>query len=70
MEKLTRNYDLSTLLKPYENQWVALSFDYRRVLGAGDTLAEAKRNAQQRSTERFVLMKLPPYGVSYVPVLR
>jgi hypothetical protein len=70
MEKLTRNYDLTTLLKPYENKWVALSFDYRRVLGVGDTLAEAKRNAQQSSKERFVCIKLPPYGVSYVPVLR
>lgn len=66
MRKYIRNYDLHTLLKPHENKWVALSYDQRRVLGAGDTLQEAKREAQM-TKEPFIFLKIPSYHVSYVP---
>lgn len=58
--------DLSKILKPYENKWVALSLDYKKVLGAGDTLEEAEREAQKKSKE-YIFLKLPPFDVQYVP---
>lgn len=67
MEKTPkRNDNLSKLLKPYENQWVALSYDRMKVLGAGNTLEEAKGKAEKKARE-FVFLRLPPYHVNYVP---
>lgn len=66
--KTNRNYDLRRLLKPHESKWVALSYDQRRVLGAGKTLQEAKRKAQAKK-EPFIFIKLPPYHVSYTPTI-
>jgi len=58
--------DLSRLLRPYENKWVALSLDYKKVLGAGDTLKEAEEKARKKSKE-YIFIKLPPFDVRYVP---
>jgi hypothetical protein len=58
--------DLSKILKPYENQWVALSEDYRLVLGAGKTLQQAEKQAQL-SGKRFLFVKLQPFDAAYVP---
>lgn len=58
--------DLSKKLKPYENKWVALSLDHKKVLGAGDTLEEAEKEAQKRS-KKYIFLKLPPFDVQYVP---
>ena len=66
MKTTRRNYDLSTILKPYENQWVALSFDHKEVLGAGNTLGEAREQAKEKH-KPSIFLKLPPYDVSYVP---
>lgn len=65
MKKLSP-IDLSKKLRPYENQWVALSTDHKEVLGAGKTLAEAKRKAQKRARD-FIFTKLPPYDAYFVP---
>lgn len=61
-----RSIDLSEKLKPYENKWVALSLDHKKVLGAGNTLKEAKAKAEKKS-KKFLFIKLPPFNVSYVP---
>jgi hypothetical protein len=58
--------DLSQKLKPYENKWVALSLDHKEVLGAGDTLAEAEKEAQKKHKD-YIFLKLPPFDVQYVP---
>ena len=65
---MKRNYDLRKLLKAHENKWVALSLDYSKVLGAGDTLQEAKKEAEKKK-KKYVFLKLPPFDVSYVPTL-
>lgn len=67
-KKVMRNYDLSKLLKPYENKWVALSYDRREVLGSGKTLEEAEKEAL-RKAKKFTFIKLPPYNVRYVPTI-
>lgn len=58
--------DLSALLRPYENQWVALSADASEVLGAGPTLGDAKRAAEKTKKPHHFLHVLP-FDVSYAP---
>lgn len=58
--------DLTKKLKPYEGKWVTLSPDYKKVLGAGDTLKEAKKKAEKK-TRNYIFIKLPPFDVSYAP---
>jgi len=61
--------NLSAKLKPYENRWVALSLDHRKVLGAGDTLWETKKKAEKKA-KKFVFIKLPAFDLNYVPASR
>ena len=61
--------DLSKILLPYENKWVALSDDNKKVLGAGDTLEQARKQAE-KTKKKFLFIKVPPFNVSYVPVTR
>lgn len=65
-QSLTKSIDLSKILKPYENKWVALSLDHKKVLGAGDSLKLAREKAEKKA-ERFVFIKLPPFDVNFVP---
>lgn len=58
--------DLSKILLPYENKWVALSEDNKKVLGAGKTLKEAEKQAEKKS-KKYIFLKVPPFNVSYVP---
>jgi hypothetical protein len=58
--------DLTKKLKPYEGKWITLSPDYKKVLGVGDTLKEAKKKTEKR-TKNYIFIKLPPFNVSYVP---
>lgn len=60
--------NLSKKLRPYENKWVALSLDHKKILSVGDTLREAKEKAEKKSKE-YIFLKLPPFDVSYVPSL-
>lgn len=62
----TGELDLTGLLRPYENQWVALSADASEVLGAGLTLGEAKRAAEKTRKPHHFLHVLP-FDVSYAP---
>lgn len=61
-----KSIDLSKKLKPYENKWIALSLDHKKVLGTGDTLKQAKTRAEKKN-KRFIFLKLPSFNVSYVP---
>lgn len=58
--------DLSKKLRPYENKWVALTLDHKKVLGAGNTLREAREKAEKKNKE-YIFLKLPPFDASYVP---
>lgn len=68
MKEVTpRSIDLSKKLKPFENKWVALSQDHKKVLGVGDTLDKAKREAEKKN-KKYIFIKLPAFDVSYVPL--
>lgn len=58
--------DLSQILKPYENQWVALSIDYKKVLGAGNSLVEVEKQAKKKA-KRFIFHKVLPFS-TYIPL--
>ena len=58
--------DLSKLLLPYENKWVALSEDHKKILGAGNSLKEAERKAEKKAN-KYIFLKVPPFNVSFVP---
>ena len=66
MQKQVKPIDLSKILLPYENKWVALSEDSKQVLGSGKTLKEADKQAK-KSGKKFLFLKVPPFNVSYVP---
>lgn len=47
MQKALKPIDLSKILLPFENKWVALSEDQKEVLGSGKTLQEAEKEAKK-----------------------
>lgn len=64
--KLLKSVDLSKKLLPYEDKWVVLSEDQKKVLGSGKTLKEAEKQAEKKS-KRYIFLKVPPFNLSYVP---
>lgn len=69
MQKILKPIDLTKLLLPFENKWVALSEDQKEVLGAGETLKEAQKKAE-KTKKRHLFLKVPPFDISYVPSSR
>ena len=61
MEKLNEHDDFTTLLKPYENKWVALSPDYTQVVVSGETLKEAHARVLQGEREPVIFHKVLPF---------
>jgi hypothetical protein len=55
------------LLKPYENQWVALTRDYRRVMAHGKTLKETIARLTPHERETVIFHKVLPFNISYAP---
>ena len=56
--------DLSKILKNHENEWVALSPDYKKVLSSGDTLEEAAKTIKHSDREKVVFHRVIPAGFS------
>jgi hypothetical protein len=52
---------LTTLLRGApEGKWIALSEDWERVIGVGDTLEEAIRVARDNGEQSPFITKVPP----------
>lgn len=62
--KEIKNYNLSNILKPYKNKWVALSLDNKKVISSGNTLKDAALKAKRKDV---VFMKAFP-NAFYAPV--
>ena len=58
--------DLTELLEPYLNQWVALSSDQTRVAGSGDTPASAIEDAIRKGENHPILMFAPAISGPHV----
>lgn len=63
MEK-EKNYNLGKLLKPYDNKWVALSSDRKKVVASGNTLKEV---AEKVTNLDVIFTKVIPHTSFYVP---
>jgi hypothetical protein len=68
MEKLNSNADeFTTLLKPYEHKWVALSPDYATVMASGETLKDVHAKVPEGDREKVVFHGVPPFDALYIP---
>ena len=65
-DKNLKPIDLTKKLLPYENKWVALSEDKREILGSGNTLKDAQKEAE-KTNKKCLFLKVPPFNISYVP---
>ena len=65
--QVVKQPDLSELLKPYENRWVAISDDGKRVLAEGKTLEEAISKLDKNQKDKASFMKVLPFDAGYVP---
>lgn len=57
--------NLVTVLKGYDNKWVALSDDKTTVYSAGATAKEAVQGAEKRGKRDFTLLFVEPSDVQY-----
>lgn len=57
--------DLTSIYKQYEGKWVALSDDHKTVYGAGDTVAEAVKQATQSGHSNPTLLFVEPSDTLY-----
>lgn len=62
-------YDLSKSLKPYENKWVALRQEDNAVVGSGDNIAEARREAAAKGFTKVIFFQVFPFNSYYVGAL-
>ena len=60
-----RPIDLTKIIKKYTSGWIALSPDYKKVVGHGKSIKLAVSRAQSRGVEDPVLMRA---AKSYGPV--
>lgn len=65
-EKST-SIDLSEILRPYENMWVALTKDNTKVIEAGNTLEILLTKLKGKDVEQLEFMKVPEFGICYAP---
>lgn len=61
------NVDLSGILRPYENMWVALAKDNSKVVEAGKTLEALIEKLGGNDYRNYEFMKVPEFGVCYAP---
>lgn len=62
----TQAIDLTEILDPYLDKWVALSSDQTRVVGSGETPAEAIAEAPRQGAADPILMFVPTVSGPYV----
>ena len=58
--------DLAKLLKGYENKWVALSSDEKKVVAAAATMKTVISHAEKNGENQPVLLKVPSTAASYI----
>ena len=63
----TITYNLSDLVRPFENKWVALTPDYRHVIASGATLDEVESHVEGKDPQRLVFFKVPRFDAVFIP---
>lgn len=59
--------DLSLITKSHENMWVALSLDYKKILGSAKSLSSLK---EKLGEVKAVFTHVLPAELGYAPTLR
>ena len=58
--------ELAKLLRGYENKWVALSSDEKKVVAAANTMKKVISNAEKNGENQPVLLKVPSAAAGYI----
>ena len=58
--------DLSKILGPYSDEWVALSFDGKKIVASGKTVKETLKKAKEKGEKSPILTKVPKEYGNYV----
>lgn len=66
-EQIIEIADLSKVFKPYENKWVALSPDRKKVVASGETLRETAAKVDSKIREKVAFSKVLPLGANLAP---
>jgi len=59
--------DLSQILRPYDNMWVALSKNNSKVIEADKTLKQLFKKLKGKDIREYEFMKVPDFRMSYAP---
>ena len=57
---------LAKLLKPYKGKWVTLTRDEKSILGAGKTMDEALKAAEEKGELMPLLVRVPDESTSTI----
>jgi len=58
--------DLSKILKPYSNEWVALSEETNKVISSGQNLSKVVEEAHKKGEKHPVVTRVPKDYGNYV----
>lgn len=58
---------IKDLLIPYENKWVALSPNRKRVWASGDTVKEVNKKLEKMKNKTAILSKVLAFDKNYSP---
>lgn len=61
-----KTIDLSKILKNCSNEWVALSYDQKKVLGTGAHPKQAYEEATRKGEKKPVLVRAPKDFGTYI----
>lgn len=67
-EKNLKESKLAELLRPYQEQWVALAPDFTRVEASGTTLAETRSKLGDKEKREAYFMKVVAPDAAYEPM--
>jgi hypothetical protein len=62
--------DLSSLLRPYENKWVALSMDNSKVIESGTSLDDLLKKLKGKDKRDLEFLKVPDFQMCYAPDIK
>ena len=58
--------DLAEITAPYENKWVALSEDYKKVLASGDDIQKLYQTIGDKKL-KAIFFYVPSFNGIYIP---
>jgi hypothetical protein len=68
MPRKAKKTDLSEVITPYEDKWVALSSDQTTVVSSGDTLKEVESHLDPQQLSAVIFMRVPPFDKLFIPL--